>query len=66
MEHKITININLKCNGPCPDQEAPESQPQPMAMKITPEILNSLLAQLPHAMAAMQAQVKPTGHPPKA
>lgn len=61
MEHKFIIEVGLRYVGP--DEKQEDTKPQVAKMKITPEILTSLLTQLPAAMAAMQP--KPTGHPPK-
>ncbi len=62
MEHKFIIEVILKYEGP---KEEPQDPAKPKAIvNIDPKVLNSLLAQLPHAIAALQPQGKTKGQPP--
>jgi len=72
-DHKFIIEVRLRYEAPEGKTEPQPSKPQvPQGqVQLDPRILNSLLQQLPHALAAMQPKPagqppKPTGQPPKA
>lgn len=56
MEHKFVIEVRLR-------HEPPQAGTQPKApqdaVDIGPKVLQSLLAQLPHALAALQSKPNP-------
>ena len=58
MEHKFIIEVGLKYVGPEENKENPKPKPKVTAMPLDAKVLQSLLSQLPHALAAMQPNPK--------
>lgn len=63
MEHKFIIEVTLKHVGPTAEDGV--TKPQGPTMNFNPAIIQSIVSQLPAALAAMQNQQCLTGHPPK-
>lgn len=63
MEHKFVIEVRIRHEAP-EVPEVPKHGPHPV-VNVDPKVLNSLLAQLPHALAAMQPKPAPKETPKK-
>jgi len=63
MEHKFIIEVRLRHEPPT-EGKLPQ-QPNAAEVNVDPRLLQTLMAQLPHALAAIQPQQKPQGQPPK-
>ena len=63
MEHKFIIEVRLRHEPP--KEGSMPQQPNAAAVNIDPNVLQSLMAQLPHALAAIQKQPKQQGKPTK-
>ena len=63
MEHKFIIEVRLRHESP--KEGSTPQQPNAAAVNLDPRLLQSLMDQLPHALAAIQTQPKPEGQPKK-